>query len=353
MKKTIINFDHTSEWEAKSLTQKREFTLMTRHPVKSYDVVSDIDGKGWYVGEYSISPMLSINGTPFLKSECISSCTFKNGKFWGNMNFRNMLIKLAMYAPKFEFVPMTETLSGRVRCSAVSHISKSVATDILTGKITSQEGIYKAIAHTSYKDAHWKLVRTCIYAGIPFFKLKIACRDLEALNINNEIFSENNMYTFSRLVDYAIIHDRKISCRWSIKRVSEELLALERTHNHEKLLAMPVVHVWSETPFKFGDFKLIDTERDAFETGMIFDNCVHRCYWNQIARHKYIVFASNNVCIGYRVMEDGDVWYDQCHGPRNCDVPNAQEIDAMLRPIAQEVVNNCKIATLIEDELPY
>lgn len=349
MKKTIINFDHSAEWEAKSLIQKREFAIFTKGIVKSYTVISDLDGEGWYVGQYSIMPMISLNGTPFTKSVCCASGTFKNGKFYGNLNYKQMLVELRKYTRQFEFLP---TQSSMKFMPLIYRIPKTVAILILSGKITSQEGIYKAISHKCYKDTHWKLVKECMLNCIPFYRFKIACKDIEALNPNSEIFSGNNLYTFIDLVNLAIVYDHKISCKWSAKRVSEELLHLRRIQNHEKLLAMPVIHVWSENPIKVEDFNLIDTERAAFEIGMLFDNCVHKCYWRQITAHKYIVFANNNICIGYRVMEDGDVWYDQCHGPRNSAIPNAKDIDALIRPIAQEVVNNCKIPAL-SNEIPY
>ena len=346
MKKEFILEDSLRHFEEMDDMSKREAVIGRNavSPSKHWLVISDLNGAGWYVAIYVKIPSISNNGNIFFKTICQSSGTYKNGKFYGCMSPISMLREINQRVPQFNWCePITRRLS----------LPKYIIKDILSNKITSQEVVWKKIAKRSYHDYHWKLIQKCKEHNFPIILLKTVCPNWESITPE-----KLDNWDFRQLVETAYICDQKISCMWSENRVKGELRILQDIRDEKKLLAMNEAHVWCDSEFISQGFTLIDSERLAFNVKRTFRNCVHDHYWPKIKNHKYICFASNDICIGYQVMPDGDVWLDQCRGICNQQVPNAQDIDTMLRPVAQSIVTGWRMRNpdwneTSENELPW
>ena len=253
------------------------------------------------------------------------SCTLKNGKIYGNASERWLLSKISANIPGFDWT----------RQLPFERLPKYARHAILSRKVTSEESLFKLIAKRSYKDCHWKVARWCWKHRVSMLQLKLACNNYEAVLQMPDIDDR-----FDQLLKEAIIAGTKIDCLWSSKRIDSELEKFHRDRIKEKLLALSDKHIYGE-PLTINGFRLIDSARAAFETSELFRNCVYRSYWTKIKARKYLVFANfeQMICIGYQILEDGDVWFDQCRGKYNAPVNDEQNIDQMLRPIAQQLAS--------------
>ena len=367
MKEKFTKFNNLDEFDAldegrKDGEMKRAAALgmLDTRYCHEYITLSDLDGKGWYFGRYLKLPHLGKNGTTYCKVKCTESITYKAGKTWSNgVSIRQLLRALSDNVRDFEWVQS-------IRCVIPEYAVRA----ILDRKITSCEGLWKLIAKRSYHTDKWKVVRYCMEQRLSFFMLNQVVTNIDALNDDK---TGGAYYTLDQLVRYAIVFQEKISCTWSEHRMQEELERLRRKVEYNKLLSMPDIRVWDSEGWEeavFGPafedstqhFRLIDSARLAFDTSGRFSNCVYRCYWHEIERNKYLVFASEDICIGFRVLSDWDVMLDQCRGKRNAPVKNEKHWAEALRPIAQMIVDKWRKehpdATpngfrYHDDELPY
>ena len=222
MKKTVVITEEAENFANLNPQMQRMMILSNGvfKYTKTFEVISDINGKGWFAGQYSRRPYMSKNGNIYYKTNCHSSITYKNGKIWGNMSQSVLLRMLATNVSQFEFLKDCEFITSN-RITLPEHVVKS----ILSGKITSQEDVWKAVAKKSYKNKHWKIVRFCKQNYIPIMLLELGCRDWEAiLDIKYEI-----PYTFNSLLRAACIVGEKVSCKWSERRMEEEYKRLSRS----------------------------------------------------------------------------------------------------------------------------
>ncbi len=339
MKETIIEYDGLQDWDGLDDRTKRIAALEEPGTYqRDYLVISDLNGHGWYVGMYKVLPILTNSGKVILKTSCTHSCTFKDGKTYGDITENWLLYNLSSHVPCFNWIYSLRN-SGSLPRYAVY--------EILSKRVTSEESLFKLIAKRSYKDCHWKVARWCWKHRVSMLQLKLACNNYEAVLQMPDIDDR-----FQQLLKEAIIAGTKIDCLWSSKRIDSELEKFHRDRIKEKLLSLPDEHVYGE-PLTINGFRLIDSKRAAFETSELFSNCVYRSYWTKIEDRKYLVFANfeQMICIGYQIMEDGDVLLDQCRGKHNANVEDVQSVDQMLRPIAQQLASGDEGAICLLQEL--
>ena len=307
-----------------------KFETFLNNDREIYRIITFPDKDTVFIGQYLKKPLLTSAGTIILKTTVISTGTYKKGHVYGRISLIDIIEVLRDQTAEYDFLqgfPLS-----------LQELPKSVLVGIIEKKITSQEAIWKEIAHKSYRDSHWKIIKYCKQICIPFLWLKYGCKDYEAILEENDAMK---VPLLRDLLKEALIAEETVSCKWSVARMEEELKRLRRKGIERRLAKFPIKHVWSsENHPALGEFKLIDSEKDTFMVSEKFHNCVYRNYWKAIEAHKYIVFASEDVCIGYQVRPDGDVWFDQCRGPYNSYVENEKTIDALIRPVAQGIVKN-------------
>ena len=331
MKKTVILHEAENFNELDPVLQRN--MIISGEDIYRYstniEVISDLDGKGWYIAYYVKRPHLSKNGTIYQKTKCVRSSTYKNGKIWGNISLPEMLsILIRHHIEQFCFVSNPDFPSQHLfgYITLPEHVIKS----ILDGKITSQEDVWKAIANKSYKNKHWKIVRFCKQHNIPVLLLELGCKDWKAiLDIKQEI-----PHVFTELLKKACVVGEKVSCKWSEKHMHEELERMNRT--------IKFLHVRSKdnTPvYHLSDinipFTIVNTEQEAFECGEMFHNCVYTNYWNEIKQYKYLVVHDGIYCIGYQIINGGeDLLLDQIRTDHNRPVALEiqREINSLVRP---------------------
>jgi hypothetical protein len=323
MKNTYILFDDLQTFDTLSELQQRLSVVDPNAPKyrKCVCTISDLDGKGWYIGVYATYVKMSSTGKLYRKTECTGSCTYKNRKLYGDPK---MLECLKTHESKFQWLE---------KCS-FSTLPDSIVFDILDGKITSMEQMWKTIAKRSYKDSHWKVTRWCKHYFIPMMYLKLVCPNYEAV-----ITADLDLDLFRDLIVNAVALQKTISATWSHARMESELEYFRHLIMEDKLSLMDNNPIWNN-PMTLGDFKVVNTERDAFATSEDFHNCVYRNYWDSIKRKSYIVFRSKEFCVGYQVLDGEDVLLDQIRGKYNTTVPHEKQvlIDTLLRPYAQKLV---------------
>jgi hypothetical protein len=311
---------------------------------KIWITISDLDGQGWYVGSYRKSPFLGHAGQIYWKTECDWSGTYKNGKFYGeNLSILGMLNQLRDNLEEFEF------------CKGIlmNKFPKYVIKAILDRKVTSQEGVYKMIAHRSYRDKHWKIVRLCLQQCVSPMRLQMVCKDYEAL-LHSDVFDQR--YEFFELIRYALITGTKVSCNWSSKRMDEEIKKMKRT------VTSVEIEMKDDSPvYNLPDsmsFHVVNTEKEAFMVSEIFDNCVYNNYWYRIRTHKYFVAYNDKYCVGYQIIEDDnhdrDLLFDQAHTKHNGIVDNktTTELDKLIRPILYELLKQIPTIPDPQTEIP-
>lgn len=362
MKQVITLMDSREEFERLDIVEKRASIVFNNGIKHSHQfiVISDLDGLGWYAGVYRKHPRLSSSGSVYWRTECVSSITYKAKRFYGDIDELEILFR---YVDHFQFmngVLRKDTIFDNYPIS-INSIPKTVLIKILERKITSQEGFWKALAKVSYKDNHWKMVKFCRQHRIPIDMLKMACPNYEAITQ----MDPGRQFLFIEILKYSVVLGVKCNPMWSEQRMSSELSEMRTSLKARELTNKKESVIWTAVP-DFGDFSLVNTEQDAFRVGeMEFSNCVYNCYWEKIRNRRYIVLTGRGLCVGYQAMEDGDILFDQVHGPMNSPVcsETREQIDAFLRPLIQEMVANnqrtaqcCtpeKTDNMIEFELPY
>ena len=324
--------------------------VVTRQDIHKYCklwmVISDLDGRGWYAAMYNKGPYLNASGQVYYKTLCDWSGTYRSGKFYGDkLLIQGLLKHLIDYIPQFEFLKT---------CRMVGRFPDYAVKAILDGKITSQEEVYKLIAHRSYKDKHWKIVKMCLQQGFSPMRLQMACKDYESI-INTDIIE--HCWEFDELIKYAIITGTKVSCKWSQRRIEEELNKLKRVVTSVEIEMKdntPIYKLPETTPLH-----IVNTERDAFLVSGTFHNCVYRKYWPRIRDHKYFVAYDDKYCIGYQIIEDDnhdyDLIFDQLHTDYNGNVDTITTgyIDSLIRPILYDLLKQIQRIPKLTAELPF
>lgn len=348
MKTKIFTHEFPKDWDSLSPIQQRMAAINHNGQYwASFITISDENDK-WYVGLYHILPFINFeSGKIYFKSICRNSATFKNGKFYGSMSPFEMLFHLCERVPKFEFA------KSIADSSIIRMLPEYAIAAILTGRVTSQEDIWKLISKRSYHNAHWKLVKQCKTEGISFAQLKLACRDWEAFDAGRV----GDRYQLRNLISTAIILGEKISCRWSEKRQSEELTRMSRMIDEIRIASLPIDPAYSCNIDLPEGWQMVNTERDAHKVSSFFDNCV-RSYWNRIRRYEYLVFynTTKEICIGYHIINSGeDVLFDQIHGKHNSGIPTEifHDVNTMLRPIAEKLAQYSHQFAKIEENNDY
>lgn len=347
MKQTFITHQFpVAEWEKLDPIEQRMAALHPSIYWGSFTTISN-EGTKWYIGCYIVRPFINCDaGKVYIKSVCQSSCTIKNGKFYGQMNPNAALDIIINHFPEFEFIK-----------PIVRHMPKYVVVAILNRKVTSQEDAWKMIAKRSYHNAHWKLVRTCKLNGVSFSHLKLACRDWEAFNLDKY----DNRNVLRTLLTNAIILGEKVSCQWSDTRTSNEIQRMYRKLHELEIAKLPKDPVWPEISIP-ADWQFVNNEVDAHSVSSFFGNCVHSCYWRHIKEHKYIVFYNlkEELCVGYQIINNGeDVIFDQIHGKCNSTVNSDVRRCTLdiIRPFAQELADYTRLLPKAKEdypeELPY
>lgn len=355
MKQTFVTRPFpVQDWKSLSDVMKRHAALNGVNVYWGTFTTISHEENVWYVGSYHVRPFINNDtGKVFIKSVCQASGTMKRGRFYGNLQPAQMLYEIASRFPQFEFIrPIARQLSW----------PPYIVAAILQGKVTSQEDVWKLLAKRSYHDAHWKLVKMCKTEGISFGQLKLSCKDWEAFGSKLEV---NDKYLLRLLITNAVILGEKVSCKWSEKRIQQELERQKKEIGEFQLAMMPDDPIYLVVPQLPNGWGMVNTEKEAYHVSQFFHNCVHNCYWPRIKQYQYLVFYNykEELCVGYQIINKGeDVIFDQIHGKMNCGVTQERRKETleMIGPIAQSMLqytNQLPEETLpeetLEPDLPY
>lgn len=343
MKTTKIHFNNLEEFEGLDpMLQRMAIVGIGGKYWKEFTTFSDDNGI-IYIGRYIRRPFLSETGRVYLKTVCDSAVTFKNGKFYGDKHRIDMI-------DEFEPYHWLAGIKPRITTFPITVLRK-----ILEKKITSQEGLWKAVAKTSYKDRHWKVVRFCKEHRIPLMLLQMVCPNHEAI-LKYRMPAFTYTLRINDLVRYAAITQTKIDITWSDRRMDEELEKMKSKVIDIQIQLKESTPIWNleslPWPEDFWEFRLLNNERDVFATSEKFHNCIYRNYFEKMKGHKYIAFVSGDTCVGYQITDDRDVLLDQMRGVYNAQILSETQdrIDRLLRPIAQAIA---EANPIVKDNLPF
>ena len=363
--KKIVN-DHPFDflrWNERTPEQQRMDALrMSDDWVGGWKtVISDLDGRGWYVGTYQTTPLLVPGGRVVVKTTCVSSATYKDEKLYGKMCVRDFIENLMTHIREFQFL---QKMPMNIICK--DYIMKA----ILSKKVTSQEGIWKLLAKKSYKTKQWKAVKLANEMYIPFYFLQQCCSDWEAINSlsDNDMHRITNDYSYMTMLKDAIVLGEKVSIKWSEKRIAEESARMRRTVKRIGIgmLSKDPVYDLTNILLPYG-FTVVNTQLQAFDTAEYFHNCVYSNYWSSIRAGRYIVIegivpegykeAGQSICIGYRLVGE-DMTLDQMCGMCNGYISKETKegLNILLRDIAQEIGKHYitpKLPERVSEELPW
>ena len=288
--------------------------------------------------------------------------TYKNGKLYGTVDpFRNQLIEI------FNF----NWLSSNDWALRLLGGKKDLWKDILSDKITNPEMLCKNISKRYFKGAYSYRTLRRMAEG---YNSRVSLWDLYYHSTNPEealklLIDPKGMDLFiiEDTIQYCKILDTKFNPLWSMRRIIEE---------HQKqieILNARKIEGFSDelltAPYSSDGLSLILDERTCFAEGCRMHNCVHSCYWRQIADGFYLIakgeINGEYVDLGMSVTPDAVV-FQQVHTIYNGN-PSSETIKAChnwitfrqneLQEIAKEIKSNkitgIAIGTVVHEDLPW
>lgn len=258
----------------------------------------------------------------------LNSCslTFKDGKFYGNIDpFNKILCKV------FNF----DWLANNKWAYNIARGNKTLWKSIIRGSITNPEDLVKKYSKLYFKGAYsYRALRE--YAdnnpGISLWNLYYYCtnpdeglryityrrrKDMEVPYFSEGEPTEPQEHEIRDYLTYCEMLGGKWNPKWSRKRL---LLEHQKQIDTVHLSEIEEKSNASIAPaFNRDGLSLILDERTCYQEGMHMHNCVYSCYWRQIRNGTYLIAKGSvdgeYVDLGIRI-EDVPI-LDQVHTIRN------------------------------------
>lgn len=173
-------------------------------------------------------------------------------------------------------------------------LSNSIIRDILLGKLTNVEDIVKRYLKSLHlKNINWKTYVKYLYNGAryPINWLSEVTTDVNGLMEGLSSSNSERKIKLGDMVQQALMLQMKINPKWSDRRLDEE-------HNKMTLILMgqeldakentPIYESWPKLDY---DYKLLNSEQEVFQEGMLMHHCIYTNYWRRIKNHDYIAFS--------------------------------------------------------------
>ena len=202
-------------------------------------------------------------------------------------------------------------------------MSPAVVRAIITGKIYSFETFYKFCASYFFKlkNCPWKLFRDFTEQGhLNLYDLRDFTPSVE--NSMRVYLSADlpKKRLLEDMMKYAIELDKPINFRWSDRRLKEE--------HQKQILAVREGELKTKKEDPINEFSLsepkftfLNTEKEVFLEADTMHNCLYRCYYNDMLKHKYLAFhyksttAEDGICVGIRYSPHiNEAYIDQYYG---------------------------------------
>lgn len=209
-------------------------------------------------------------------------------------------------------------------CRRLLRTDKRLWLMVIQGKITNPEQLAKRYSKMYFKGVFsYKALKT-FYTSMSRLYGEISLYDIYYYTSNQNLFIErcdNREAPLDLIMDtmrYCRIENTKFNPLWSTKRIKEE---------HSKQIERDMISEMSKysnecivPPFVREGLELIISEREAFLESAKMHNCIHHCYWPQIAKGNYAVVRGNingeyidmGIAIDRRTSIVG-VTFDQLH----------------------------------------
>lgn len=279
-----------------------------------------------YVGVYEKRPRIYGNNI-IIKTTCGESITYKNNRFTGTMSIQAMMNYLKRYVPRFEFIDN----------DVIGKINKITAIKIIKGKITNTNDIWRDLAKQA-GFLSWKAYKKIKCAGISPLQVKAVCDDYLAINDIDDI----DLTDLMALIRYAIITNQRVKLSWSRSRMNDEISKMNAIIKLEQIKQKSTKPIWGTNLPDInipdvGRFKILNTEREIFETAERFHNCVYSSFYRSQLNQDYMVLANDSICIGISFPQCN---IDQIKGLHNALIDSKQEL--IIRKYAPDIVWHMK-----------
>lgn len=164
---------------------------------------------------------------------------------------------------------------------------------VIQGKITNPEQLAKRYSKMYFKGVFsYKALKT-FYKSMSGLCGEISLYDIFYYTLNPNLFIEkcdNREAPLGLIMDtirYCRIENTKFNPLWSIKRIQEEHAKQIERDTASEMLKCSDKRI--APPFVREGLELILSEREAFLESAKMHNCIHHCYWSQMAKGNYAV----------------------------------------------------------------
>lgn len=280
-----------TEDEIRRLPWQEVYNL--RGPVRSICRVVGTSIKDFTV--YNAARVLHVvGGKWFIKTKMLSSLTYKNGAFRGDLT-SSLVHTLSKTFKQLDFLGLKSFVNPRMYFNLrYKLINKRTLKAILDGKITSQEGLYKFYIRTMYHHPiPWKLYREYLACGN-----LVSIYDIIDFTKNPETslrawvqncYSERNTLMRDTLECAARLRE-KVDLSWSTKRLQYEHQQQIYKLNVLEIGSKDSTPMWDDIP-ETDEVHPLVSERNVFEEATLMQHCLYSNYYRNMKRNNYIAFS--------------------------------------------------------------
>lgn len=307
--KTKMNLLYNSTTAHKKAKEYSRQDALNTKPC--YSSISFYGDKDHWCAFYSQYTLTVLGPSIFWKRYNNITCTFKDGRLYGDIT---PFVKHICEIFNIDWLANEPWLLTNIITTR-----KDLWVDVLKGRITNPEDLCKRFSKKYFKGAYTYKTLKGIFAEKQSGNY-IGLRDLwdfyyyttdpnAAINRIKHADSEYDVL-FKDMLRMCEIFNQKINPSWSMRRMEEEHQKQIELYNYEKIESCDDTVLAAFKPID--GINLLLTEKEACREGFKMHNCVHSCYWNQIARGEYLIangnISSDYVDIGIRVIKDKDTY---------------------------------------------
>ena len=179
-------------------------------------------------------------------------------------------------------------------------MTKTILGKIIVGKITNPEDLFKAVVKSNRLKCSHSLLRQ-VTTDINLSKIDILRASQIAEDLNHWLEYKKQLkdnvsiitQDMSDLEQQALILNKKINYRWSVKRVQEvhkewtKLIMDEEMKTIEDVMIDDIHDLDVFTP---KEYTLLKSKKEIFLEGKIMNHCIYTNYWNRIKDKRYLVY---------------------------------------------------------------
>ena len=246
---------------------------------------------------YRTYQLTVVGNNIFWKETGVDSCTFKDGKLYGNFERFHGVLREVFKLDWIKEPWVIRALGNR----------KDLWKRVLLGKITNPEMLAKYISKRYFKGVYSYRSLKEYYnnqRGSLWNLYYYTTNPEESLRRLNSGAEFDEWYQlFNDALRYAEILNEKINPMWSVKRLAAEHQCQIERRNIQRLGSIPDVNIANALHLE--GLSMIRNAKECYIEGCSMHNCIYTNYWPQVIRGGYLLFKG---CINDENIHLG-LWY--------------------------------------------